>query len=236
MANSGTLFLDEVTELDEVCQAKLLQLLQEGSLCPADRHNDAPAEIRIICATNGNPEQNIASGTFREDLYYRINVIGLRLPPLRERREDIPGLAQHFVEFFNARFNCQAPPLSPRLTLALKAFDWPGNVSQLENMMKRYSILGSEEAIVGELNSNSQSHQLVADIPEISASKSISLKSVTKEMVRNFERQIITKVLEAHRWNRAEAARALNISYRSLLYKVKSSQVMNPRIQGNTLP
>jgi len=232
--NKGTLFLDEITEIDIAAQAKLLQLLQDGSFCPIGGHEDTRVEIRVICSTNRNPELEVANGNFRQDLYYRINVISLRLPALRERRHDVPGLAQHFIDSFNLRFNCQAKPLSRDLVQALQAYDWPGNIRQLENLMKRYVILGSEEALASELNSSKlNSNQLFTRLPEISAGESISLKRVTKDMVRNFERQIITKMLEVHRWNRTEAARALNISYRSLLSKVKSSQLASPRIQSN---
>jgi len=233
-SNKGTLFLDEITEIDSASQVKVLELLQGGRVCFVGGRGDTEAEIRIICSTKGDPEREVANGSFREDLYYRINVISLRLPTLRERRDDIPALVEHFIESFNTKFSCQARPLSQRLIAALQSFDWPGNIRQLENMIKRYVILGSEEVIIGELNSKMQLNQLFADIPEFSVGKSISLKHVTKDMVRNFERQIITKVLEAHRWNRTEAARALNISYRSLLQKVKSSQLVNPRTQSST--
>lgn len=236
LGNKGTLFLDEITEIDPVSQAKLLQLLQDGSFCPIGGQEDTKVDLRVICATNRDPEIEVANGSFREDLYYRINVISLRLPSLRERREDIPCLAQHFIDAFNIKFNCQARPLSQGLTNALQAYHWPGNVRQLENMMKRYVILGSEEVIAGELNSNGHANHAFASIPRISAGESISLKRVTKDMVRSFEREIITKMLEVHRWNRAEAARALNISYRSLLYKVKNSQLVSPRLNGGAEP
>ena len=233
LGDHGTLFLDDVTEIEPPSQAKLLQLLQDGSYCPVGGQEDTKLDIRVICATNRDPELEVAKGTFRQDLYYRINVIGLRLPALRQRREDIPTLAQHFIDTFNLKFNCRTEPVSDDVMKALRAYDWPGNIRQLENTMKRYVILGSEESITSELNSKSQANQLFARIPEITAGESISLKNITRDVVHSFERQIIAKMLEAHRWNRAEAARALNISYRSLLYKVKSSQLVTPRMQSS---
>lgn len=230
LGDKGTLFLDEVTEIDSASQAKLLQLLQDGSFCSVGGQQDTKVEIRVICATNRHPETEVANGNFRQDLYYRINVITLRLPSLRERREDIPTLVQYFIDLFNGEFNCQAPPISADLLNAFLRYDWPGNIRQLENLMKRYVILGSEEVIADELNSKASGNQLLA-IPEMSAGQSISLKCITKDMVRNFERHIITRMLELHRWNRMATARALEISYRSLLSKVKSSQIANPRTQ-----
>jgi two-component system response regulator AtoC len=228
LAAGGTLFLDEIGELDSALQAKLLQFLQDGRFCPIGGAYEEKVDIRVICATHRNLELEIANGTFREDLYYRINVLKLHLPPLRERTDDVADLVQYFIELFNEKFNCQATRVSPSLLSALEAYAWPGNIRQLENMMKRYVILGSEEAIAAELTEKSEKNQWLAPLPEFSPGDSISLKKVTRDMVRNFERRIITKMLQAHHWNRVHAARALNISYRALLYKVKDSQLIGP--------
>ncbi|SRR5579884_1410203 len=232
--HKGTLFLDGITELDSPSQAKLLQLLQDGSFCPVGGHEETRVDIRVICATTLDPQTEIANGNFRQDLYYRISVVTLRMPSLRERREDIASLAQHFIDLFNAKFNCQAKPLPASLIRALEAYDWPGNVRQLENLMKRYVILGAPEVVISELSPKRECDLCLPGMPVIRAGESISLKRVTKDMVRNFEDHIITKMLEAHRWNRTQAARALNISYRSLLYKVKHSQLGNSRDNTST--
>jgi two-component system response regulator AtoC len=234
LANQGTLFLDEISETNPASQAKLLQLLQDGSFCAIGGQQDTKVEIRVICATNRDLDAEVANGTFREDLYYRINVVNLRLPSLRERRTDIPNLVAYFIQLFNLKFNCRARPVSAELLGALQEYHWPGNIRQLENMIKRYVILGSEEVIASELNSRTQASQTFTSIPDIAAGESISLKDITRDMVRDFERQVITKMLEAHQWNRAQAARALNISYRALLYKVKSSQLVSPRAASRT--
>ena len=221
LADRGTLFLDEIGELDAPLQAKLLQLLQDGKFCPIGGDNEKVLDIRVVCATNRNLEEEIANGSFRQDLFYRINVVNLHLAPLRERKADIPGLVSYFIEVFNDEFNCRAKPVTSQLMNAFQAYHWPGNLRQLGNLMKRYVILGSEEAIASELEEKKLSRHRFANIPEIPAGGSISLKAATKEMVRDFEQQVITKMLEAHSWNGVRTARALNISYRAFLYKVK---------------
>lgn len=227
LANGGTLFLDEIGELDSVLQAKLLQFLQDGRFCPLGG-GEQTVDIRVICATHRNLESEVENGNFREDLFYRINVLNVQLPALRDRTDDVRALVQYFIDLFNENFNCQAPPVSSALLSALEAHSWPGNIRQLENMMKRYVILGSEEAVAVELTGKDQRNQWLANLPEFSPGDTISLKKVTRDMVRNFERRIITKMLHAHHWNRVHAARALNISYRALLYKVKDWHVVTP--------
>jgi two-component system, NtrC family, response regulator AtoC len=222
LADQGTLFLDEIGELDTALQAKLLQLLQDGRFCPLGGDEEKVVNIRVVCATNRNLAAEIVNGSFRQDLFYRINVVNLHLPPLRERKGDIPQLINYFIETFNAEFNCRAKPLSATLIDAFQVYHWPGNLRQLENLIKRYVILGNEDAIASDLREEKKpsAHRFTA-IPEISAGGSISLKAATKEMVRDFEQQIIAKMLEAHSWNGVRAAKALNISYRAFLYKVK---------------
>jgi two-component system, NtrC family, response regulator AtoC len=226
LANGGSLFLDEIGELDGALQAKLLQLLQDGKFCPIGGQLDKRVEIRVICATNRDLEAEIAGGTFRQDLFYRINVVNLRLPSLRERRADIPEIVAYFLNLHNEKFNCNAQPLSARLMLGLQQYHWPGNIRQLENLMKRYVILGSEDVIESELLPREQGNEYV--LPEISFAGPISLKKVMRQMVREMETRIIVKILQENQWNRKRAARALSISYRALLYKVKQAQVAPP--------
>src|ERR1043165_629018 len=151
MAHRGTLFLDEISELDLPLQSKLLQLLQDGQFCRIGAQADKKVEVRIVCATNRKLEEEIANGTFRQDLFYRINVVNLYMPPLRERRSDIRGLVDYFLDFYNRKYNCKARPLSPELMEVLQKYHWPGNIRELENLMKRYVILGSEEVISTDL-------------------------------------------------------------------------------------
>jgi two-component system response regulator AtoC len=219
MAHRGTLFLDEISELDMSLQAKLLQLLQDGQFCRIGAQADKKVEVRIVCATNRRLEEEIENGTFRQDLYYRINVVNLFMPPLRERRGDIEDLAKYFLEFYNRKYNCKARPISAELMEVLQKYHWPGNIRELENLMKRYVILGSEDVISTDLQPR-EADLLTTDI---NFDGPISLKKLTRQATRALERKIILKVLHNHHWNRKQAARTLNISYRALLYKIRDA-------------
>src|SRR5215475_13490577 len=219
MAHRGTLFLDEISELDMPMQSKLLQLLQDGQFCRIGAQADKKVEVRIVCATNRKLEEEIENGTFRQDLFYRINVVNLYMPPLRERRSDIDGLVTYFLEHYNRKYNCKARPLSLELMEVLRKYHWPGNIRELENLIKRYVILGAEDVISNDLQPRD------ADLftPEINFDGPISLKKLTRQATRALERKIILKVLHNHHWNRKQAARTLNISYRALLYKIRDA-------------
>jgi len=227
MAHRGTLFLDEISELDLSLQSKLLQLLQDGQFCRIGAQEDKKVEVRVVCATNRKLEHEIEAGTFRQDLFYRINVVNLYLPPLRERRADLEALVDYFLEHYNQKFNCRAKPFSSEMMATLKGYHFPGNIRELENMMKRYVILGSEEAITGDL----VPHEPDLFTAEISIDGPISLKKLTRKAVHEMERKIILRVLQHHHWNRKAAARALNISYRALLYKIRNAGLPSRRNQ-----
>jgi two-component system, NtrC family, response regulator AtoC len=220
-ADRGTLFLDEIAELEFGLQAKLLQLLQDGQFCRIGAQEDRKVEVRIVCATNRDLQEEVAQGSFREDLFYRINVVNIELPALRERAQDIPLLTEYFIQFYVEKFSTRAAPLSSSMLSKLSRYSWPGNIRQLENLIKRYVILGSEQAILSELKSNPESLEL-SDQP-------ISLKTMTRNATRGLERTIILKTLEQHQWNRKSAARALDISYRALLYKLKEAGLPSQR-------
>ena len=230
MAHRGTLFLDEISELDSALQSKLLQLLQDGQFCRIGAQEDKKVEVRVVCATNRQLEQEIASGTFRQDLFYRINVVNLHMPALRERAADVPELVAYFLEYYNRKYNCRARELSDELMGMLQKYHWPGNIRELENLIKRYVILGTEEAISNDL----VSQQRDVFNPEISIDGPISLKKLTRQAVRELERKVILKVLQANHWNRKQSARALNISYRALLYKIRDTGL--PSNRGAKLP
>ena len=230
MAHRGTLFLDEISELDMSLQSKLLQLLQDGQFCRIGAQEDKKVEVRVVCATNRKLEDEIANGTFRADLFYRINVVNLRMPSLRERAVDIPQLVDYFLDYYNRKFNARANPLSAELMNSLKKYHWPGNVRELENLMKRYVILGTEEAISGDL----RPHEPDYFTADISVDGPISLKK--RQAVHELERKIILKVLQHHHWNRKSAARALNISYRALLYKIRDAGLPSNRAPRRPQP
>jgi two-component system, NtrC family, response regulator AtoC len=219
LAHRGTLFLDEISELDLALQSKLLQLLQDGQFCRIGAQEDKKVEVRVVCATNRQLELEIESGTFRQDLFYRINVVNLHLPPLRERRADVADLAHYFLDHYNRKYNCRACALSPELVSVLEKYHWPGNIRELENLVKRYVILGTEDVITSDLVAREPEYVN----PDINLDGPISLKKVTRQATRELERKIILKVLQTHHWNRKKAARALNISYRALLYKIRDA-------------
>ena len=219
MAHRGTLFLDEISELDAALQSKLLQLLQDGQFCRIGAQEDKKVEVRVVCATNRKLEEEIQNGTFREDLFYRINVVNISLPSLRERRGDIPELANYFLDFYNRKYNCRAKALSPELMAVLEKYHWPGNIRELENLIKRYVILGNEDAITNDLVAREPQYLT----PEINFDGPISLKKITRQAVHELEKKVILKVLQNHHWNRKQAARTLGISYRALLYKIREA-------------
>ncbi len=201
MAHRGTLFLDEISELDMSLQSKLLQLLQDGQFCRIGAQEDKKVEVRVVCATNRKLEEEIANGAFRADLFYRINVVSLYMPPLRERASDLPELISFFMESYNRKFNSKAKPLSTDLMNSLRKYHWPGNIRELENLIKRYVILGTEEAISADLRPRSVDF-FSADID---LSGPIALKKITRQAVHELERKIILKVLQHHHWNRKQS-------------------------------
>src|SRR3989454_3161440 len=225
-AHRGTLFLDEIAELEPAMQAKLLQLLQDGQFCRIGARGDRQVEARVICATNRQLQQAIDSGALRQDLFYRINVVTIQLPPLRERREDIPMLVKYFLETYSRKYSCPMQPVSHQLLGSLQKYQWPGNIRELENLVKRYVILGPEEEMIGALPSGDSDYLN----PEIPRDGVIPLKKVVRQAVKQLERKVILKVLEANRWNRKMAAHALRISYTTLLYKMREAGV--PSLRG----
>jgi two-component system response regulator AtoC len=232
MAHRGTLFLDEISELDMSLQSKLLQLLQDGQFCRIGAQEDKKVEVRVVCATNRILEDEISAGTFRADLFYRINVVNLYMPPLRERASDLAELVGYFLDCYNRKFNSRAKPLSVDLMNSLRKYHWPGNIRELENLIKRYVILGNEEAISGDLRPREPDF-FSADI---NVEGPISLKKITRQAVHELERKIILKVLQHHHWNRKQAAKALNISYRALLYKIRDAGLPSNRAPRRPQP
>jgi two-component system response regulator AtoC len=236
MAHMGTLFLDGIDEIDTALQAKLLQLLQDSQFSRIGGAEDISVQIRVICATGRPLEHEIAAGRFRADLYYRINVARVELPALRARLEDVPQLATHFYERLRQRHKSSVGPISPLMLKLFEKHTWPGNIRELENLMERYVILGSEEAIGEEL----ANWERAVVTPQLPATGPIHLKNVTRKAVRELEGKIILSALEANRWNRKRAARDLRISYRALLYKIRqaglpakrSGVIVRPRVNA----
>jgi two-component system, NtrC family, response regulator AtoC len=229
MAQHGTLFLDEIAELELGLQAKLLQLLQDGQFCPVGGQEDKQIDARVVCATNRNLEEEIRKGTFRQDLFYRINVVSIHMPTLRERIADIPLICDALRKIYSERFERPTRPLSARKVEVLQRYHWPGNIRELENLIKRYIILGSEDVITLD---SAEDREALPDA-EVVTNNILSLKKVTREAMRELEGKIIVKALQAHNWNRRRAASALEISYRALLYKLKEAGLPTRKSRQN---
>ena len=218
-AHGGTLFMDEIAEIDAGLQAKLLHVLQDGHFTRIGGHDEKRLDARVICATNRQLQKEIESGGFRSDLFYRINVISITLPSLRERRDDIPYLVDYLRLQFNRRFQREAAPLSKETVHLLQQREWPGNVRELENCMARYVVLGSEDTFYSERPEKPPVHFTY----EAAEDGNIPLKRIAQQVTRRMERDVILKVLQANHWNRRRTAEVLKISYRALLYKVRQA-------------
>jgi two-component system, NtrC family, response regulator AtoC len=221
LAHQGSLFLDEVGSLDVAAQAKLLQVLQDGTFTRVGAQEPRYVNTRLICAANGDLRRQTEDGSFRLDFFFRINAVTIDLPPLRQRAEDLPMLIDYFLDLHSKAFHLKPKPLSREIMAMMQRFTWPGNIRQLENMTRSYVLIGHEEALVADLIPSPPAEVL----PQIDLANPISLKEITKAARQQLERQIILKVLYAHRWNRLKTAKWLNISYRSLLYKLQESRV-----------
>jgi two-component system response regulator AtoC len=215
-ADGGTLFLDEVASLDLSVQAKLLQVLQDGSFTRVGGHETRKIDTRIISSANGNLRAQTEEGSFRLDFFARINTVTIELLPLRKRTADLPVLIDYFLDIYSKEYRSSRKPLANNTLRLMQQFRWPGNIRQLENMIRSYVLIGSEEAVADQLVPEPVSRML----PEIDLANPISLKDLTKAATRNLELEVITEALRANGWNRQKTAKWLNISYRSLLYKL----------------
>jgi two-component system response regulator AtoC len=226
LANLGSLFLDEVGSLDITAQAKLLQVLQDGSFMRVGAQESRRVDTRLICAANGNLRRQTEDGSFRLDFFFRINAVTIELPPLRQRITDLPALIDYFLEIHSKAFRREPKPLSREMLGLMRQYKWPGNIRQLENIIRSYVLIGSEEALIADL----APAETASLIPDIDLANPISLKEITRTATRDLEREIILKVLQANGWSRVKTAKWLNISYRSLLYKLQEAHIQeNPR-------
>ena len=229
LAQSGTIFLDEIGNLPVNIQAKLLRALQEGEINRIGEKYPIKIDVRVIVASNTNLEEEIKRGNFREDLYYRINVFSIILPTLKERKEDIPSLAMHFLNQFNSVFGKKIKDISEESMKLLINYSWPGNVRELQNVIQQ-AIIMTEDIILPEhlpffikkdkveidTMSTLLSRKDTSNFP-----KDFSLKKNINQLSRDMERRIIFEILERTSWNKAEAARLLKINYKTLYLKIK---------------
>lgn len=219
LADKGSLFLDEIGELPSYLQGKLLQWLQDGQFCRIAGETDRKVQARVICATNRVLEREVAKGTFRQDLFYRINVMKVRVPPLRARIADVPVLMKYFADLYSAKYNVGARQLSGEMIAAFQRYVWPGNVRELENCMRRFVVLGNAKGLIEEMQVQKLDPLGVRDFVY---DGSMSLKAMSRQL----ETKIILEALRAHKWNRKSAAKALNISYRAIFYKLKDAGLL----------
>jgi two-component system response regulator AtoC len=224
LAHRGTIFLDEIGEMSPLLQAKLLHVLQDGEFCPVGGKT-MKVDARVITATNRRLEDSVRKKEFREDLYYRLNVVRLTVPPLRERPLDVPLLIQHFLKKYAQKYQRACRALPEELLAAFVKYDWPGNVRELENAIKRYVILQDVDGSLGELGRMAREEApLRAAAPAV---ESQSLKKVSSQAAESAEKELVLRTLEACAWNRKKAARDLDICYKALLNKLKRWDIPN---------
>ena len=216
LADGGTLFLDEVASLDLSVQAKLLQLLQDGSFMRVGGQETRSIDVRLISTANVDLKSRTGDGSFRLDLLYRLNAVTIDLPPLRKRIEDLPVLVDYFFHMYARVLQRTPRPLSTEMICLMRRFDWPGNIRQLENLIRSYTVIGNEEVLAAELVPNTELDR----ITEIDLERPVSLKQITREATAKLEREIIRKVLGVNGGSRRRTAQWLKMSYRSLLYKL----------------
>jgi two-component system, NtrC family, response regulator AtoC len=253
-ANHGTMFLDEISEMPPPLQAKLLHVLQDGEFSRLGGRHDVRVDVRVVAATNRDLENAVSDGLFREDLYFRLNVVCITLPPLRQRREEIPLLTEYFVQKYSEHYNRPVLSLHQETQHLLMEHGWPGNIRELENMVKRMVVLGTDTSIRQEIaQALAQRTYTVGPIPVLSAAATperatatapgagaaphaegsagpepptpCSLKAIARHAAREAERELIARTLQYTHWNRREAAEILGISYKALLYKIKDAEL-----------
>jgi two-component system response regulator AtoC len=253
-ANHGTMFLDEISEMPPSLQAKLLHVLQDGEFSRLGGRDDVRVDVRVVAATNRDLEGAVGAGQFREDLFFRLNVVCITLPPLRQRREEIPLLTEYFIQKYADQYNRPPLPIAPDTQRLFMEYGWPGNVRELENMVKRMVVLATEAPIRRELaqaiarQSFTVPAAVLAPAPAslpsapapvpangngASAAAAVSpgppapcsLKEIGRHAAREAERRLIAQTLQYTHWNRREAAEILGISYKALLYKIKEASL-----------
>ena len=245
LADKGVLFLDEIGDMSILLQAKLLHVLQSGEFSPLGSENDRQTDTWVLAATNHDLPKSIKNGTFRQDLYYRLNTINIHLPPLRERREDIPFLIEYYLDFYKAQFKNKSFLKPDRSILErLAAYHWPGNIRELQNILQRLMVVGDFEAISKEFDKQDkaaatpaqqalieqQSASTPAFPPPVEESKepdfsNFSLKKIKKKAADKAEKKAIALVLSKTHWNRSKASKILQISYKTLLYKITELEI-----------
>lgn len=232
LADGGSILLDEIGEMSPHLQAKLLHVLQDGEYSRLGGRQQMRADARLIASTNRHLEDAVARGEFRADVYFRLNVIRLEIPPLRERKQEIVPLSNYFINKYRDKYESAVQEVPPHILRTFLDYDWPGNVRELENVIKRYLILPQADFDVSGLpRPRTKSQTTVSASPATVPApprEFASLKQVGLEAAERAERELVISMLEQTNWNRRQAARQLNICYRALLNKIKKWQICRP--------
>ena len=247
LAHSGVLLLDEIGDMPLALQAKLLHVLQSGEFSPLGSEKEFKTDTWVIAATNHDLKQDISDGKFREDLYYRLNIINIYISPLRERPEDVAPLIEYYINEYASQLggrNIERP--NAEIIRKLEKYHWPGNVRELQNVLKRMLVLGDCDKIVAELfesavaatsqSGSSLPNPAVASMNPLidfknndpMSNNSFSLKSLKKKAMDRVEREVIAYVLEKTDWNRSKASKILKVSYKTLLNKISELEIVPP--------
>src|SRR5271165_4585527 len=230
LCEQGTILLDEIGEMPPALQAKLLHFLQDHRFSRLGSRTTTKADVRILAATNIRVEEALASKMLREDLYYRLSGFTMQIPPLRDRKKEIPLLLEHFMKRNAAQFSSPERRFSAKLIQACLSYSWPGNLRQLENFVRRYLVLGDEELAISELRINQRSN---GDLPPLMNGRPDvgGLKGLARGVKREAEAAAIAHALEQTNWHRQKAATLLKISYKALLYKIKECDLHPPETE-----
>lgn len=224
LADQGTIFLDEISEMSPALQAKLLQVLQDGQFSRLGGQTMTQVDVRVLAATNANPAEVLRNGSFRKDLYYRLTVVNIHVPPLRERRDELPSLISHFLEKYGAQYERADLIPSPRMLAAMQQYDWPGNIRELENVIRRYIVLHGTDFVETELTHAVHSQfEKSASLASSHTDRTppVSFKERVNSLKKKAEEEAILQALTKTNWNRREAAKLLNISYKAFLYRMR---------------
>jgi two-component system response regulator AtoC len=231
LARGGTIFLDEIGDFSLATQAKLLQALEDNEFMRLGGNKPIQIDARIIVATNRDLETAVRDGKFRRDLYYRLCVVNITIPPLRERTEAIIPLVRSFLRHYQVEFHAEIPDPDPALMALFQSYHWPGNVRELENLLKKYAIFQDGAAIAAELRAKIEAPP-AGEFPAVSGGApgpaEMSLKDASRRASQAAERRLILRTLEQTNWNRKKAAELLKISYKAFRYKLKDIGLNKP--------
>jgi len=231
LANEGTILLNDIEEMEISIQAKLLQVLQDGVFSRLGGEGEVMVNTRVIVTTRDHLERSMVRGHFREDLFFRINVINITIPPLRDRSEQILPLSEYYLDFYKRKYGRDVPSFSATVINALKGYPWPGNIRELENMVKHFVIFGGKDTVLENLSARSLNDGIspahlrsLSSLPP-TGGNTFNLKEAGRKAAEEAEKKIIQDVLQETHWNRKRTAQLLRVSYKALLYKIQKYHI-----------